>query len=329
MNKRISGAVAAFAAAVVLGLAPLAQRAFAATLYPGLGQLSDYSGTQALTPAGSVFRLGSPSEASAPFAWAVMGFIGKAFDGCDLRASIRQFEDGNYTIEDLWDGQPMYQGIQLSRIVQSAGKGMTIWDATLGSQVQSSMLLLFQNPLLEYVSFDPSKFYEVEMGCLSGSGGVGISRGGALYAAVGDEYGVFLPFLPPNLPMLPPPPPPPPPQKYVFGGFLSPVKADGSGVYQQGKTLPVKFQLSDINSGQAVADASATLTLARISDNVAGAQEVALSTSAADTENQFRYDASGSQYVYNLATKPLAPGTWQLQVRLDDERKYTVNVSIR
>src|SRR5258708_6479649 len=34
---------------------------------------------------------------------------------------------------------------------------------------------------------------------------------------------------------------------YKFGGFLAPIKADGSGLYKLGQTLPVKFQLTDAN----------------------------------------------------------------------------------
>ncbi|MDE2019779.1 MAG: PxKF domain-containing protein [Patescibacteria group bacterium] len=121
--------------------------------------------------------------------------------------------------------------------------------------------------------------------------------------------------------------PPPLPQKYVFGGFLAPVKADGSGVYERGRTLPVKFQLTDAE-GRIIPDALATLELVKVSDGAVQAGEAPLS-SAAGTSNQFRYDALSNQYVYNLATGALAPGIWLLEVQLDDGRQYTVEVSIR
>jgi hypothetical protein len=56
--------------------------------------------------------------------------------------------------------------------------------------------------------------------------------------------------------------------------------------------------------------------------NILGSEVEATSTSAADTGNTFRYDASGDQYIYNLATKtftngnttPLSAGTWQIRI---------------
>ena len=42
------------------------------------------------------------------------------------------------------------------------------------------------------------------------------------------------------------------------------------------------------------------------------------STSAADTGNTFRYDPTADQYIYNLATKPLSPGTWHIAIDLGD-----------
>jgi hypothetical protein len=44
----------------------------------------------------------------------------------------------------------------------------------------------------------------------------------------------------------------------------------------------------------------------------------ATSTSAADTGTTFRYSSVDDQYVYNLGTKGLTEGTWQLGVDLHD-----------
>lgn len=59
-----------------------------------------------------------------------------------------------------------------------------------------------------------------------------------------------------------------------------------------------------------------------------GTEEVALSTSAADTGNTFRYDLSGNQYILNLSLN-LGVGTWRFRVELDDGKSYTVNVSVK
>jgi hypothetical protein len=35
---------------------------------------------------------------------------------------------------------------------------------------------------------------------------------------------------------------------------------------------------------------------------------------ASDTGNSFRYDATGGQYIFNLATKGLSAGTWRIRI---------------
>jgi len=52
---------------------------------------------------------------------------------------------------------------------------------------------------------------------------------------------------------------------YKFLGFQPPVKPDGSGIYKLGRTLPVKFQLTDANN-QYISTATAQLYVAKISD---------------------------------------------------------------
>ncbi len=115
---------------------------------------------------------------------------------------------------------------------------------------------------------------------------------------------------------------------YKFLGFQPPVKPDGSGIYKLGRTLPVKFQLTDANN-QYISTATAQLYVAKISDGIVGNDEIPFSTSNADTGNIFRYDAINNQYIYNLSTDFLSVGSWQLKVVLDDGKYYTVVVSLR
>lgn len=115
---------------------------------------------------------------------------------------------------------------------------------------------------------------------------------------------------------------------YNFGGFLPPIKVDGSGVYNQGRTLPVKFRLTDVSDIYAQ-NAVAYLYLAKIDNNIVGNDEIVLSTSVADVNNQFRYDTSTSQYIHNLSTDALTPGTWQLKVILESGQIYVTSISIR
>jgi len=115
---------------------------------------------------------------------------------------------------------------------------------------------------------------------------------------------------------------------YNFGSFLQPIKLDGLGVYNQGRTLPVKFKLQDAD-GMFISNVVANLFLTKIADSIISAEDAALSTSKADTGNQFRYDAASNQYIFNLATNSLSLGTWQLKILLDDGKNYSVNISIK
>ena len=114
---------------------------------------------------------------------------------------------------------------------------------------------------------------------------------------------------------------------YNFGGFLPPLISQSAGVFKLGSVVPVKFPLTDAG-GLSLSTAVARLTL----QMYAGGQPVgtpidATPPGSADVGDLFRYD--GSQYIYNLSTKTLAVGTWQLQVRLDDGTVHGVAIGLK
>lgn len=115
------------------------------------------------------------------------------------------------------------------------------------------------------------------------------------------------------------------PVKYTFGGFLPPISLNKP--FKLGSTVPVMFQLFDA-AGNYVTDAVATLTLRKFSgEEPVGEPIDALGTSGADTGNTFRF--SENQYIYNLNTKALSTGTWQLQVHLDDGTVQTILIFLK
>ncbi len=103
---------------------------------------------------------------------------------------------------------------------------------------------------------------------------------------------------------------------FCWSGVLQPTNADGSSVFKLGQTIPTKFQLT--GACASITDLKATAYVAKVSDSVVGTYMEAASTSAADSGNTFRYDPTANQYVFNLATKPLSAGTWQLRIDLGD-----------
>ena len=107
---------------------------------------------------------------------------------------------------------------------------------------------------------------------------------------------------------------------YSWSGVLSPVTAGGA--YHLGRTLPIQFTLTGASAP--VTNAVAKLYLTKLSGTNAGAEFAAPSTSSAVGDNSFRYDGTG--YIFNLATKGLSAGSYQLRVDLGDGVSHTLNI---
>ena len=110
---------------------------------------------------------------------------------------------------------------------------------------------------------------------------------------------------------------------YTWSNLLAPVQAGGT--YKAGKTIPIKFQLTGASAG--VTNAVVRLVIYKISNNVIGDPVDVESTSAATSGNLFRY--ADGQYIFNLDTSALGPGTYQLQIDMGDGVLRAVNISLR
>lgn len=115
---------------------------------------------------------------------------------------------------------------------------------------------------------------------------------------------------------------------YAFSGVLDPVGSNGDKLFKAGSTIPVKFNLKD-STGAYVSTASATLSYAKTTDTDIETYVDAVSTSAANTGNAFRYDSITNQYIFNMSTKGLTPGTYQLAIKLNDTKVYTLKIILK
>lgn len=113
-----------------------------------------------------------------------------------------------------------------------------------------------------------------------------------------------------------------------YSGLLHPINPDGTSIFKLGRAIPVKFQLQDA-SGNFVSTASARIYLTKISNGVIGDEIEAESVGKANTGNFFRYDSTNNQYIFNLRTKGLSKGTWQIRVLLNDEASHYTVISLR
>jgi hypothetical protein len=110
-----------------------------------------------------------------------------------------------------------------------------------------------------------------------------------------------------------------------WSNVLQPVNANGSSTFKLGSTVPVKFALTGSAAG--VTDLPARLFYTRLGDSTAVETE-AVSTAKATTGNLVRYDPTGGQYIFNLGTKGLSAGTYQLRIDLGDGVSHRVTIGL-
>jgi hypothetical protein len=119
---------------------------------------------------------------------------------------------------------------------------------------------------------------------------------------------------------------------YMFIGFQQPINSDGSSIFKGG-TIPVKIKLSDYN-GAPVTDAQAFVFFQAGTPTVIGDTQEAVSTSAATTGNQMRYDPIADQYIFNwdITGASIQNGTYTIWIDLGEGAcgtQHTVIVSIQ
>ncbi|WP_077619362.1 PxKF domain-containing protein [Bacillus sinesaloumensis] len=105
----------------------------------------------------------------------------------------------------------------------------------------------------------------------------------------------------------------------LSSGILPPVKTDESKSYKAGSTIPVKFKLTD-EAGNYLPEATAKIYV-RDSNGV--------STSSVVSDDQFRYDASENQYIYNLSTKSMSVGKYEIQIDVGERTFYSFNIILK
>jgi hypothetical protein len=117
---------------------------------------------------------------------------------------------------------------------------------------------------------------------------------------------------------------------HVFGGYLPPVDPEGGSIFRHGRAVPFKFRLADC-AGAPVPGAVATIEVFFYMSGIVGSQvEEVESRAASNTDNLYRYDPEADQYVYNLDTRPLLPGSsYLVRTTLDDGSAHDVVVSIK
>ena len=110
-----------------------------------------------------------------------------------------------------------------------------------------------------------------------------------------------------------------------------PLLNDGSALYQSGRTVPAKFQLTAAD-GTFVTNAVATIQVFHVLNTPTGTMDMSVNTVASGLSNignLFRFDPTSNQYIYNMSTSGFASGTYLLRTALNDGTTYDVNFSIK
>ena len=89
----------------------------------------------------------------------------------------------------------------------------------------------------------------------------------------------------------------------------------------------MKFKLTLGSAGMLI---DARIFTAKLSNGIAGTELEATATNAPDGGNAFRYDATADQYIFNLGTRGMSEGTWQIRIDLGDgAAPRTVAISLK
>ncbi|MHB8527459.1 MAG: Ig-like domain repeat protein [Candidatus Acidiferrales bacterium] len=112
--------------------------------------------------------------------------------------------------------------------------------------------------------------------------------------------------------------------------ILPPINADGTSVYNQGRTVPAKFQVCDANGvsiGTPGVVSSFFLTQI-VSGTVTTTVQDVVDTNNPDTA--FRWDSSGQQWIFNISTKNLsANSTYVYTITLNDGTTINFQFGLR
>ena len=100
---------------------------------------------------------------------------------------------------------------------------------------------------------------------------------------------------------------------------LPPVAANGTSVFKAGRTVPIKFQVFDVN-GVSIGTPGTVVSF-RIIDVIAGTvtTPVDLPVDSTSADTSFRFDPIAQQWIFNLNTSGLAAGsTYVFRIGLSD-----------
>ncbi len=100
--------------------------------------------------------------------------------------------------------------------------------------------------------------------------------------------------------------------------------------YRLGSVVPIRLQLLDADGNNLSSDSLVLTATALVQTDGTADPLVVEDAGNSNPDSAFRYDAALGGYVFNLDTKALSPGTWELRfVTSGDAREYSVRFDLR
>ena len=115
---------------------------------------------------------------------------------------------------------------------------------------------------------------------------------------------------------------------YAFSGFFAPLSGQINTKVKRGSGVPVKFSITDC-SGTPITTGDHTISVARlVGITPAGEAVVDDAGMSGDGGDNFRYDPTGVQWIFNLkADSTYVVGTtYQITAQLDDGTDHNVSI---
>lgn len=124
--------------------------------------------------------------------------------------------------------------------------------------------------------------------------------------------------------------------KYSFSGFLQPINdtahqiGQSLSVFKTGSTIPVKFNLKDINGLDTQSEHLPVWSSPQKGGITSSPVDESIYNDIATTGNTFKWDSVNKQYIYNWSTKGLDSGYWyKISTKLDDGYVYSIIIGLR
>lgn len=111
--------------------------------------------------------------------------------------------------------------------------------------------------------------------------------------------------------------------------ILQPVNPDGSSVFKQGSTVPLKFRVCDVK-GVSIGTAGVVTSFVQTGTSSDPSAVVDESTYSGTPDTAFRWDSTGQQWIFNLSTKNLTSATtYYYKINLNDGTAINFHFAVR